>query len=174
MDHFDIIQHYKNNRVGCVRDDSVIAYCKKAPDVKTAIIRAAMARDEFGYKHSHQRRFVKDEKLVILKERLLKSESEIKKVNNFDELFEIIVRTSVFNSKEALTFYDTALRLGFYLNIYPERIYLHAGTRKGAEKIEEKIENHFIMKKYLPEPFKSCDLTEYELEDLFCVYENEL
>jgi hypothetical protein len=174
MDHWAIIEHYKNNRVGCVRDDKVIIYCKNSPDIETAIRRAAMARDEYGHKHSHQNQYIKDEKLEILEEKMLTKKKEILNVNNFDELFEIIIKTNVFKGKESLTVYDTALRLGFYLNKLPEKIYMHAGTREGAEKIRGRIEGHFLMKKYLPTPFRNCDLTEYELEDLFCVYKDEL
>ncbi|GHU53117.1 hypothetical protein FACS1894200_13690 [Spirochaetia bacterium] len=32
MDHLAIIQDYKNNPVGCVRNDKVIKYCKESPD----------------------------------------------------------------------------------------------------------------------------------------------
>ena len=174
MDHVEIIQHYKGSRAGCVRDDKIIAYCKKASNLKTAIIRASMARDENGHKHPHQKQYIKDETLKKIKYKLLKKELQIKNVNNFDELFEIIVKTWVFDNKESLTFYDIALRLGFYLNKLPERIYMHAGTKEGAEKIKGKIENHFLLKKYLPEPFRSCDLKEYELEDLFCIYKDKL
>ena len=46
-----------------------------------------------------------------------------------------------------LTIYDTALRIGFYLDIYPDKVYLHAGTREGAKRLigEDKVKN----KKYL-------------------------
>jgi predicted patatin/cPLA2 family phospholipase len=174
MDHLEIIHDYKNNRDGCVRDDKVIKYCKNAPDLKTAIIRAAMAKGENGNKHPHQRRYIRDDVLKKLANKLIEREKQIKNIKNFDELFEIIVRTYVFNNEDSLTVYDTALRIGFYLNKFPEKIYIHAGAKKGAEKIRGKIENHFVMKKYLPEPFKSSDLAEYELEDLFCVYKDEL
>jgi hypothetical protein len=174
MDHSAIIEHYKNNRVGCVRNDKVIKYCQNSPDIETAIFRSAMARDENGHKHSHQKRYIKDEILIRLVEKMLKKKNEIIKVNNFHDLFEIITKTYVFDSDDSLTVYDTALRLGFYLKKLPEKIYIHAGTRKGAEKVRGRIENNFLMKKYLPEPFKSCDLTEYELEDLFCIYKDEL
>jgi len=176
MDYLAIIQSYKTNRLGCVRDDKVIQYCKRAPDLKNAIIRAAMSRDSEGHKHSHQSRYIDDKKLLILKRRLLIREIEIKNIKNFDELFEIVYKTYVFDNKESLTVYDVSLRIGFYLNKLPEKIYMHAGTKEGAQKIygKRKIENHFILKKYLPEPFSNCDLVEYELEDLFCVYKDEL
>jgi hypothetical protein len=173
MDYWDIIDNYKNSRIGCVRNDKVIIYCKNSPDIETAIDRAAMAKDEYGNKHSHQWR-IKDYILEELADKMSMKAGEIFNVKNFDELYEIITKTCVFKSIDSLTVYDTALRLGFYLNKLPEKIYIHTGARKGAEKICGKIKNHFLMKKYLPEPFKSCDLTEYELEDLFCVYKDEL
>lgn len=174
MDYLDVINYYKNNRVGCVRNDKVIQYCKNSPDLETAIIRATWSRDEDNNKHPHQRRFIKDVTLEELCIKLLKIKYKIINVNNFDELFELIYKTYVFNNRDSLTIYDTALRLGFYLNKYPEKIYIHAGTKKGVEKVFGNIKNHSVRKKYLPEPFKSCDLTEYELEDLFCVYKDKL
>jgi len=174
MDYNAIIKQYKSNRVGCIRECKIIQFCLKSPNIEIAISRAVMARDENGNKHSHQRRFVKDNTLAELYTKLLKIKDKIIIVNNFDELFELIYKTYVFNDRFSLTIYDTALRLGFYLNKFPEKIYLHAGTKIGIEKLIGKIENHFVMKKYLPEPFKSCDLNEYELEDLFCIYKDEI
>jgi hypothetical protein len=157
MDHSAIIQEYKKFSVGCVRNDKVIKFCKEAPNLEMAITRASMAKNEYGHKHVHQKRFVGDEKLKLLREKLLRQRTEIQKINSFDELFEIVVKTNVFdNARDSLTVYDTALRLGFFLDKLPDRIYLHEGSRVGVEKIRgQKIKSHFIMKNYLNEPFKS-------------------
>jgi hypothetical protein len=45
MNHSEIINEYKSG-FGCVCEDTVIGCRKKAPDLKTAITRAAMAREE--------------------------------------------------------------------------------------------------------------------------------
>jgi len=173
MDYSAIINEYKKTSFGCVCDSKIIEYCKASPDLKTAIKRAALARDEKEKKFIHQYR-IKNDTLRKLDAELLKIKNKIKTVNNFDELFELVHGTRVFKSRYSLTVYDTALRLGFYLKKYPERIYLHAGAKKGAEKVMGKIRKHFIMKNDLPEPFRSCGLKEYELEDLFCVYKDKL
>jgi len=54
-----------------------------------------------------------------------------------------------------LACYDAALRIGGNLNIFPEKIYLHAGTRTGArELLKQRVNGRFIYKEDLPEPFR--------------------
>ena len=95
MDHLEIINQYKNNRIGCVRIDKVIQYCIDSLDLETVIIRAVWARDENNRKHSHQKIYISDVTLVELRTKLLKIKDKIKNVNNFDELFELIYKTYV-------------------------------------------------------------------------------
>ena len=168
----EIIQDYKLRFINRITGYNIISYCKNSPDIQTAIIRACKSRDQYNKRFPHQKRYIKEATLEILKNKLLNKSNDINSVNNFDDLFNIIVNTGVFkNGVNSLTVYDVALRIGFYLNIFPERIYLHAGTRTGVENLlNKKIKEYFIFKNDLQEPFKSCDLTEYQLEDLFCEY----
>jgi len=67
------------------------------------------------------------------------------------------------------------MRIGIYLKLYPDFIYLHSGTKIGLENLlNKKIKDVYIKKENLPEPFWSCDLLSIQLEDLFCHYKKEL
>jgi hypothetical protein len=174
MTHQEIINEYQKREIGCIKRDKWIKYCVELPTLKEAIIAAATARNKNNEKHSHQRR-VKNEKLNKLAEKLLLRENEIKTIKDFDSLLDLITKTYVFDTDNELAYYDTAIRLGFRLNKLPRRIYLHAGTRTGIERLlRHETDNDFTLKFLLPEPFKNCDLTEYELEDLFCIYKDKL
>jgi hypothetical protein len=173
MDHKAIIQSYKSLKPGCCCAKQE-EYCAGARNIAEAIEKAAMARDANGRKNPHQYR-VPEDKLELLKQKLLTKKTRIEQARDFDELLQIIVETGVFKGEAVLTCYDTALRLGFYTHKLPQKIYLHAGTRTGAEKLlKRKINARFLLKRNLPEPFKSCDLKEHELEDLLCIYKNDL
>ena len=70
--------------------------------------------------------------------------------------------------------YDVAIRIGSYLGLHPELVYLHAGTRKGLKNLMKgKVKDNFIKKEDLPEPFKSSDLTCHEIEDILCIYKDK-
>jgi hypothetical protein len=50
--------------------------------------------------------------------------------SSFDELFQMVDNAiGGIHGIGPLTVYDTACRIGEYLNLKPEKIYLHAGTR---------------------------------------------
>jgi hypothetical protein len=53
---------------------------------------------------------------------------------NFSEIYDIIDVTKSEKIGEP-TVYDTALRIGCYLNKFPEVVYLHSGTRIGAKNL---------------------------------------
>lgn len=71
-----------------------------------------------------------------------------------------------------LTVYDTALRLGAYLGKRPQVVYLHRGTREGAKALGIGCERRVLETKELPEPLR--ELEPHELEDLLCIYKEEL
>jgi hypothetical protein len=98
---------------------------------ESAIEKAALAINRKGKRCSHQRRLKK----AALKQacRSLVDESgPIEQAEDFDGLFRLI-RAAVNRFPESVNFYvyDTALRIGAKLNLFPTRVYLHAGTRRG-------------------------------------------
>src|SRR5436305_1117453 len=63
--------------------------------------------------------------------------------------------------------YDTALFIGFRLGLLPKKVYLHAGTRKGAEALGLAGEQLYLHRPQLPaslQVLKAC-----EIEDFLCI-----
>lgn len=72
-----------------------------------------------------------------------------------------------------LSIYDTSMRIASHLNIEPDKIYLHAGARKGMEILEEKgyVEQGSSKRKYveikeMPKPMQQ--LKAAETEHMLC------
>jgi hypothetical protein len=67
----------------------------------------------------------------------LRNIEEVKTCKSFDELLRLIERcTKHIPRFGALARYDFALRIGTKRGLWPECVYLHAGTRKGCKKLE--------------------------------------
>jgi hypothetical protein len=148
--------------------DTIVKYTLEQETLEEAIKVAVMSKDKNNIKHSHQWRiynYVYDEFV----KNLLNVKNKINNSKDFDELFNIIDFYKTSGVGE-LFCYDTALRIGHYLNKLPEKIYIHAGTRKGLKLLLDRIIfERTIYKHDLPEPFCSCELTPAQLEDFFCV-----
>ncbi len=71
-----------------------------------------------------------------------------------------------------LTVYDTAHRIGRYLGVEPNRVYLHAGTMEGAKALGFKGNRSFLMRRQLPKEFRTPK--PYEIEDCLCIYKDDL
>jgi hypothetical protein len=71
-----------------------------------------------------------------------------------------------------LTIYDTAHRIGAYLRLAPENVYLHAGTRQGAKALGFKGSWASIPRREFPKALSR--LRANEIEDCLCIYKNNL
>ncbi len=151
--------------------DRHIDFCVQQRHLSDAIEVAAKAINEENKIHGHQRRIGRI-KLNAFAELLKLKESEIKKAKTFDKLLSII--ESVKSDRIAdLTYYDTATRIGAYLDLFPEKIYLHTGTRTGASYLFDKINDRkFITVDELPKEFLNHDLTASEFEDILCIFKD--
>lgn len=130
--------------------------------------------DENGKKYSHQHRIPKD-RLDAYKNNLLPLEKEFMNCKNFDEIYELFKKHRTFGIGD-LTNYDVALRVSQNYNIYPDYVYIHAGTKAGAL-------NAGLIKKYGKNDKLTLDeITEklkwlkgvkpYLIEDFLCIYKN--
>lgn len=158
--------YIKNNKKSL---NNYLAKYSKLKDMNDVITCAVMAKFPNGNKHPHQRR-VKLQVMEQVRDKLLEEENKIKECKSFDELIEIIESCKVKGFGE-LAIYDTALRIGSKINIYPEKIYLHAGTKIGAKELGLKIDNKVIEVSKLPEELKK--LKPYEIEDFLCIYKDK-
>lgn len=147
--------------------ESWILHCSKRSNLRDAIAFAALAENHVGKRHPHQyrRQKVALEKFAGL---LLDQIDRISKAESFHELLSIVEDCKVADIGP-LTFYDTATRIGAYLKIYPEKIYLHTGTRLGAERLlDRKIKSDIIERSELPAVFQDPRITCADIEDILC------
>jgi hypothetical protein len=148
-------------------------YFKIQRKIEDAIIIAALAKMPDGKRFHHQRRIPR--KVLLKCEKiLLNNVKAIRSCKSFDRLHSLL-RSKIGNifGVGELMVYDTAFRIGGYLNLEPDVIYLHAGTRKGAEQLGIKNKKiKFITKGQLPIEFAK--LRPYEIEDVLCIYKNKI
>jgi len=161
-----IICHYKQWKNQ--NPDTWIEHCKNQSTLSEAIHIAGLSENYLGKRHPHQYRLKKFD-LENFTAKLLDKENQLNKVLDFDTLLKGVSEAKSKGIGQ-LTIYDTAQRLGEYLNIFPNKIYLHAGTKTGVKKLIGKTNKNSITKDILPEPFKTADLTCSELEDILCIY----
>jgi len=152
--------------------DNWIEHTISQCDLDSAISVAVFSINANGKRNPHQRR-LKSDSLQLFNETLKKRINDISKCSNFSELIFIMENCKVKGIGE-LACYDVAIRIGCYLGLQPDFVYLHAGTRKGLQNLmKNKVKIKFIKKEDLPEPFKSSDLTCHEIEDILCIYKDK-
>ncbi len=146
--------------------------------IKSAIEHAATAEILWKgrcIRHSHQRR-VKAEVLTKVRDQLLVKINYIKQCKKFDQLLSFIKEfgRSIYGLGD-LYIYDTALRIGAKLQLYPDQFYLHAGTRKGAKKLGIDVGKK-TTRNVSDLPEKLCTVLRkfkvYEVEGLLCIYKD--
>jgi len=170
--HKSLIADYLSERdnICCI---DIITYTIEQNSLEDAIRVAVMSKNKNGKTEFHQRRIYKNVYPNFLKN-LLKIKDKIENAKNFDKLISTIFINKPSGAGE-LFCYDVALRIGHKLNLLPEKIYIHAGTKIGLENLlKRKIYEKTIDKRKLPEPFCSCELTPDQLEDFLCIYKEEL
>jgi hypothetical protein len=165
-----IIDNYKKQKRKSV--DYHVQFCLEQENLKDVIEAAARAVDDYGKIHFHQRRVAKTD-LMVFAENLMSLESEFANAKSFDEIYEIIKKTNQTNINE-ITVFDTAFRIGSYLNLLPHKIYLTSGTRTGAEHLLGKLDDrNTLLPTELPSPFQRKDLSIADIEDILYVCRNE-
>jgi hypothetical protein len=121
-------------------------------------------------RHDHQRRIPKNT-LNIAETRLQDSADELRCASSFDELHGLIdARIGGIQGIGELTVYDVAHRIGAYLKLQPDFVYLHAGTRSGARRFG--LRGTKIDPRQLPDPFRK--LSAGEIEDCLCIYRKQI
>lgn len=159
-------EYHQRNQL---REDRWLDDCQKAENLSLCIHMAATARDRLDKKHKHQYR-IRNVILQDFADKLLMQEELIFNSQSFHELYELIEQNRI-RGIGLLTIYDTSLRIGMHLRLYPERVYLHRGAKKGAEKLlGMKIRSRTIEKDAFP------NLSQYtcaEIEDILCHYSSD-
>jgi hypothetical protein len=149
-----------------------IDWFARQPSLDAAIENAALAVNSQGKRYSHQRRLKKAAVQQALRA-LLDESVALEQARDFDELFELIGRAvSSIPGIGELYVYDTSLRIGAKLNLFPTKVHLHAGTRLGTRALGVDDTATTLKVSALPKEFRS--LEPHELEDLLCIFKDEL
>lgn len=129
-----------------------------------------MARTAEDKRHPHQRR-IPARSLEEARDRLLAVDLESS--TSFEDLCSKVEETiGDIHMIGDLGIYDTALRIGAFLEIEPELVYLHRGTRDGARVLGLGRGRTSLRVDEVPAEFSR--LRPYEIEDCLCIYKSEL
>lgn len=143
---------------------------KKQPTLSEAINLAALAVNREGKRYSHQRR-LRREVLEQARNILLENQEDIKYSPSFDDLHNSFLRLlDPVKGLGELYCYDTALRIGANIGLFPERVYLHAGTRKGVKALGLDSKASALEVSQFPEWLHQ--LKAYEIEDVLCIFKD--
>ncbi len=138
--------------------------------LEEVVVRATGAEDASGKIHSHQRR-VGRETLGKARRRLRGAVEAIADCESFDELHELVGReTQTIPRFGSLAVYDTTVRIGAWLGLEPEMVYLHAGAKRGASNLGLDVARGVVDIKQCPAAIRF--LGAQHLEDFFCIYKS--
>ncbi|MBT8125507.1 MAG: hypothetical protein KJO81_11825 [Gammaproteobacteria bacterium] len=135
-----------------------------------AISQAALCKDPRGKRHPHQYRIP----LASLEEaRQILLDLLLENCRNFEELHQTVEKAILhIHMVGPLTVYDISQRIGVYLGLKPNCVYLHSGTAEGARALGLTSVNGVLAVEALPLQFRS--LSPDEIEDCLCIYKREL
>ena len=143
------------------------------PSLKDAIEVAALSQDENGEPYPHQ---VKNwrfwpEGIAEATEALLETADRIEACSDFDELHDLVTEVIAgIPGVRTLYAYDVSLRIGAWLGCWPTKVYLHAGTRKGAKKLGMDTKRGTLEMAVFPAELQA--LPPYQVEDILCHYKD--
>ncbi|NOQ31448.1 MAG: hypothetical protein GQ570_10020 [Helicobacteraceae bacterium] len=117
---------------------------------------------------SHQYRLDKD----AMKKSNKKLQVHIEEIRNCKDFECIYVLISKYTEKikglGSLYYYDVSLRIGWYLNILPDKVHLHAGALEGAKMIDKKFKFGAYKKTDFPYELYN-KLKPYQIEAFLCL-----
>ena len=153
-------------------DGSGLAFYRDKPTLSDAIRAATCTLGPKDKIEDHQRR-VGRATLKRAATAILKSIKQIEKCRTFAELLACIEEaTKDIDRFGELAAYDTAFRIGVKLNLMPEVVYLHTGTRKGCRALGLQANRKYVEMDELPKELQV--LEPHEVEDFLCIYKDEL
>jgi hypothetical protein len=162
-----VVEHYK--RRYRARANAELDSFRAEPSLEMAVCRAGLVEEPDGTRYDHQRRRTPDELRRGVRN-LLRDIAKLEVAVNFGQLIET-VHASVGHLRglDELYIYDVSLHIGAYKGTLPTRVYLHAGTRKGALALGLDAKKRKALDMFeIPEPLR--ELEPYEVEDVLCIY----
>lgn len=154
------------------RRDMVVEYCREAPTLELAIRRAVASKDGWGKHHNHQSK-INALAYEPMTNTLLANERLLLLCRTFDELHDVVESMHV-SGWGPVGVYDIATRIGAFLQLEPESVYLHAGVKLGwvallhAQDLPCDKTQLRVHRENWPDELKV--LTADEVEDFLCTY----
>lgn len=163
-----VADYIQEHRDGAQDEREFFQNCESLEEV---IDRAALCLTAEDKRHSHHYRRSRAA-LAKARDALRKCVDAIQACEQFHDLFEL-VETQILPIPDigSLVVYDVATWVGSYLDLEPDRVYLHAGAAKGAAALGLK-NRKTILPTELPSAF--CRLRCCEIEDCLCIYKDDL
>jgi len=150
--------------------DNELNYYASQNYEKGMLEKAARSEASNGNCHPHQYRILRAARNKTL-ESLQKL--DFSGLNTFESLYNLLKsELGPISGVGPLMIYDTALRIGAYRSLYPEKVYLHAGTRKGSQNLGIKLKGNTLDKSQLPEEIQV--LEPMHIENFLCIYKDHL
>ena len=160
----EIVRDYRRNRRPAAEREH--RYWASHTTLTDAVRAAALSERADGKRHRHQCR-IPGNALRRAADALV--EPGLPKFRTFHDLHqEIHARIGGIHRIGELAVYDIACRIGAFLGLRPECVYLHAGTRKGARALD--LRGASVPMRALPLALRS--LTPSEVEDCLCIYKD--
>lgn len=154
------------------RAEEELRFYAEKPSFREVVNMAAMAIGPWEGIHGHQNVRGVASRLPEFAESLLGALPELEKSASFNELYNAVKARKV-DGVGDLTLYDTALRIGAYLKIQPDMVFLHCGAKKGAKNLGIALRGRrSISVDELPSAFRK--LKPHEIEDCLCIYQEDL
>jgi len=145
-------------------------YFQKLNSLNNAIRFACHGKE--GKIHGHQH-LVGKYGLEQARKSLQQHADEIESSHSFDELLTCVENcTKSAYRFGVLAVYDTSLRLGAYLDLWPEVVYLHAGAKKGCKALGIETIGGTVAMNKLPKALQV--LKPYQAEDFLCIFKDQL
>lgn len=146
-----------------------LQWYSRQPSLSAAIQHAATATNHLGKRFEHQCR-IRKEAIPAATIALATHEGDLATVNTFHELLALVERLvrPIFGIGPLYS-YDAALRIGAYRRLMPDRVYLHAGTAKGARALGLiRRRKDWLLTAELPKALAT--RLPHEIENILCIY----
>ncbi|AEV31533.1 hypothetical protein [Owenweeksia hongkongensis] len=158
----------------------VIEFYKGLP-TEEILKKACLAKTHIGKMDSHQRRVGKEKCKEGLRIMMTK-ESEVWKAKTFEGLKQVTDSiASVTHGLGPLWSYDTALRIGFKMNVFPDRVYVQSGVSDGIKNLLGKDfyknlprnrGHKYCLRENLPKELHGMEPA--LIENFLCIYKTQL
>nr|WP_263326068.1 hypothetical protein [Neobacillus sp. Marseille-Q6967] len=185
METLEYLVYLYNRNMAGPEDNKLSDFRKKSKPLEELIKDAVYGRLPNCNQDSHQSQIDRDV-LDEMERRMLDKAimEELKKSKHFNDIFTLVYCLKV-PGFASLCVYDTSLRLGAVLGLFPDAVFLHRGALHGAKNLLGKdrlkeltkyfADDHaypYLLKSDLPEEIQT--LEAHHIENFFCRFKSRL